>query len=220
MTPTVVKLQNVLRVIKVLYTIAFVFLIIGAVACALSGSLFMTPIFDEMLDMEGLISAEDQAALEKMGKENLPAVMFAVVILLISECITAWFVLKYLKNEERDGTPFTMRGSKELFRLGIIMILVPAAGGLISSIIFAVASGSGDFRVNFQLGAGLLVLFISLIVRHGAETEEQRQYAENECRRLAYEISLRDAKTAERYEASAIDNNQETVQNMQDGAID
>ena len=81
----------------------------------------------------------------------------------------------YCKNELADGEPFTLRGAKELMRLGVLTIALPLAATILCAIGVGIAEhffpGAKDAaRGNYtSVGLGLGMILLSLFCRYGAE---------------------------------------------------
>ena len=96
--------------------------------------------------------------------------------------MVAHFAKNYFKHELEDGTPFTMRGAKELMRLGIIYIAVNLGVSIVAGAVFAIASKSWELpeKAEFQgmsIGLGIIFIIVSLICRYGAELTEGKTEA-------------------------------------------
>lgn len=102
----------------------------------------------------------------------------AVAVFSVAEAVLAKFAELYFKHELADGNPFTMRGAKELMRLGILTIAIPMGTMLLCSIGINVVDNffpgvdnlfSGEYT---QVGLGVMMLLASLFCRYGAEQKE------------------------------------------------
>ena len=73
---------------------------------------------------------------------SMPALYTAMavgIVLCAAEAVLSKFAELYFKNELADGTPFTMRGAKELMRLGVLTIMIPLGMVIVCSIGVAIA---------------------------------------------------------------------------------
>ena len=84
----------------------------------------------------------------------------------------------YFRNELADGDPFTLRGAKELLRLGILTVAIPLGTVIVCSIGVAIADNMvpgidklsiGEFS---SVGLGVMMIVLSLFCRYGAERNE------------------------------------------------
>ena len=110
---------------------------------------------------------------------------FAGLCVCASEAVLFRFGEIYFKNELEAGTPFTLEGSREIFRLGVLSIAVSVGVSLFLGIVIAiweaVSKGalSFDISTSFSLGRGLVLMFASLIFKHGAEISQGDTDKEN-----------------------------------------
>ena len=91
----------------------------------------------------------------------------------------AQFVGRYFKNEQKAGTPFTFAGARELKRLGVLTIVLPACCALAAEIAEGVAANCMNIAAEigapayFETGAsislGVMFLVTSLLCRCAAE---------------------------------------------------
>lgn len=105
-----------------------------------------------------------------------------MTIIIAAEAVVAKFINVYFKHELKAGTPFTFEGAKEMLRLGIITIAVPAGASLAATIVFDImAAGSGldsEFNFEISLGMGLMFLALSPLLKHGTELRLRAKNAE------------------------------------------
>ena len=105
------------------------------------------------------------------------------MVFFAGEAVLSKFAHCYFKRELKIGTPFDLASARELMRLGILAVSIPAACSIISSIIvgiFTLAYGSMfdmNIQVNFApYGIGTMFMVMSRICRLGAL---EREAAEN-----------------------------------------
>ena len=93
--------------------------------------------------------------------------------------LLAAFAKRYFQREMDAGTPFTNAGADEIFRLGILTIVLPLAARLLSEITNGVLreamDGAGKLAVDNggAVGMGIAFLVMSVIFRYGAQLEEK-----------------------------------------------
>ena len=116
--------------------------------------------------------------IENEGRMNMPTLYASMAVGLIfcaAEAVLCKFAEVYFKNELTDGNPFTLRGAKELMRLGILTIAIPLGTGIVCSIGVAIADNvypgieklsGGEFS---SVGLGVMMIVLSLFCRYGAE---------------------------------------------------
>lgn len=175
------SLKTVQTVCKVLAEIAFVLLIVGAVLMLACGIFIGAGKLDALLLSGGLV-LDDMLQQPGVTQDYIVAVFICFTIIIAAEAVVAKFINVYFKHELKAGTPFTFEGAKEMLRLGIITIAVPAGASLVATIVFGImAADSGlDRTFNFEisLGMGLMFLALSPLLKHGTELRLRAQYAE------------------------------------------
>ena len=181
MSKSLKTVQTVCKVCKVLAEIAFVLFVV-IVALMLAAAIFTgTGNFDALLSSGALI-LDDAIMYSGAAQEYVVAICVAIIIVFSAEAVVAKFINVYFKHELKAGTPFTFEGAKEMLRLGIITIAVPAGASLVATIVFGImAAGSGvdsEFNFEISLGLGLMFLALSPLLKHGTELRLRAQYAE------------------------------------------
>lgn len=181
MSKSLKTVQTICKVCKVLAEIAFVLLIVGAVLVLACGIFIGAGKMDALMSSGALVLDE---MLQQSGvtQEYVTAVLVCMTIIIAAEAVVAKFINVYFKHELKAGTPFTFEGAKEMLRLGIITIAVPAGASLVATIVFGImAAGSGldsEFNFEISLGMGLVFLALSPLLKHGTELRLRAQYAE------------------------------------------
>jgi len=170
MSKSLSVILTVFKVAKIIAKVVFILCIVGGAGCLLA--LVMLPLAGsavEILAEEGL---------------TIAAAYPACVVGLIScvgEAVFAFMAERYFGNVLRDGTPFTLEGSKECLRLGIASLIISAVtavtAGIAGAILLAFASNSSevDANMSISLSTGLFFLFLSLIFKYGAEIKEEQE---------------------------------------------
>lgn len=181
MSKSLKTVQTICKVCKVLAEIAFVLLIVGAVLVLACGIFIGAGKMDALMSSGALVLDE---MLQQSGvtQEYVTAVLVCMTIIIAAEAVVAKFINVYFKHELKAGTPFTFEGAKEMLRLGIITIAVPAGASLAATIVFDImAAGSGldsEFNFEISLGMGLMFLALSPLLKHGTELRLRAQNAE------------------------------------------
>lgn len=174
-------IQVLAKIGKVLSKIIFILCIVGFCFCAvgivsLAVGLESFKIGD--LTVQSII--EDNSGLPV---QMMYLYMAVSMIFCVAEAVISKFAEVYFKNEIADGTPFTLRGAKELLRLGIIDIAVSYGAAILCAIGTAIAGQfvSGTEEMQFggfsSVGIGIAMIIVSVICRYGAEIREEK--AEN-----------------------------------------
>lgn len=175
---TLSTLQRLSKLGKVLSGIALTFSMIGLCGCTagLLSLCFGTGGVMKLggVAFHGLISAEGGYNIKSMT-----ALLWGWLVACAGEGVLAGFAKGYFKNELNAGTPFTVAGARELLRLGILTIAIPAACAVAGGIAWLVSAGfrgaPGISALHIGNGASIAlgVMFIlgSLLCRYGAERE-------------------------------------------------
>lgn len=190
------KTLNILQVLakigKILSMIVFVCCCVGGGACLFS-LLTVGSVGSALnilgVDIFGLIQVETGVTYTQMLTEILTG-----AITCAGQAVVAKFAHVYFRRELAAGTPFTLAGAKELFRLGILSLAIPAGTSALSAIVWAsakvVLGEPGGFRWSggIPLTLGVAFFVMSLLCRYGAELspsgqpavkEEEMTHAEN-----------------------------------------
>ena len=169
---TLSKIGRILsKIVYICCLVGFCGCIIGIVSLGLGGEVFK------------LGGVTIHSIIDSHSHMSMPALYTAMavgIVLCAAEAVLSKFAELYFKNELADGTPFTMRGAKELMRLGILTIAIPLGTGIVCSIGVAIADNVfpgidklsiGEFS---SVGLGVMMIVLSLFCRYGAELKEGR----------------------------------------------
>ena len=172
---TLNTIQVLSKIGKILSRIIFVCCIVGFCGC-IAGVLSLALGADTFklggVTIHGLI--------EKSAGMSMPAMYAALIVGMVfcaAEAVLSKFAEIYFRNELADGDPFTMRGAKELMRLGILTIAIPLGTVIVCSIGIAIADNiypgieklsAGEYS---SVGLGVMMIVLSLFCRYGAEMQ-------------------------------------------------
>lgn len=166
------------KVLEITYYVATA-LMAGVAFCAA----FVPKGLKYFMDVEGLL-ADGQASsygfsvevLNKAGKIDYTALcLFAVGSVLIF-IVMAWIFrnLNLIIKKSENGTPFQTENIKRLKKIGILSIVIPLIG-LIMSTIIRIALGADFAEISVdQSGVimGIIILCITQYFAHGVELEK------------------------------------------------
>ena len=175
MSKSLSTIQIVFKVLRIISKVVFILCIVGTVGCAI-GLLTLCFIPALLSGISDIIVGETGLSVASMC-----VACFGGMVVCASEAVIFRFSEIYFSHELEAGTPFTYEGSKEIFRLGIISIVVPFAVSVLLGIvygIFQVISGdsnSVDFSTSTSIGTGLVFIFASVIFKYGAELEQKNK---------------------------------------------
>ena len=174
---TLTIIQKLAKLGKVLSRIAFVFAVVGVCGCVAGllsvdfGSGLPIKLCD--VTLHGLIDAD-----YGFNIKSITATLFGWLVVCAGEAVLAWFAARYFRNELAAGTPFTLAGSRELLRLGILTLALPTGCAVVGSIVEGIVAGflavekASAMDLHFDneasLVLGVMFLLGSLLCRHGA----------------------------------------------------
>ena len=179
-------IQVLAKIGKVLSIIVRVCCMIGGISCVVCAGLLA--VYGEKaisIAKDNANQIDDEQARQIIEQLTNP-MMIVIIAIAAAFCfagaVVAGFAQNYFKHEIEDGTPFTMRGAKELMRLGIIYIAVNLGVSIVAGAVFAIASKSWELpeKAEFQgmsIGLGIIFIIVSLICRYGAELTEGKTEA-------------------------------------------
>ena len=183
---TLNTIQKLAKLGKILSKIVYILSMIGAIGAGVGVVLMATMGEDAIAkSKESLMQAGEKSAIEQLDKMDVPfliVIMCVAVAFCVAEAVISKFAEKYFTNELADGTPFTLRGAKELMRLGIIQAAVSIGTSTVCGAALAIASASIKSLENetfngMSFGLGITFIIVSLICRLGAELTEGKTEA-------------------------------------------
>ena len=145
---TLKTIQTLCKVGRILSKITFIICIVGAALCVagiISLALIPEGIKFDGLTIQGLVQKHAGVSVN-----TCYAAMAAGIALCAGGAVLAKFEELYFKRELASGTPFTFDGAKELIRLGVLTIAIPAVAAKKPFIpAGAVGSSTGLLRASF-----------------------------------------------------------------------
>lgn len=155
------------KIINICCVVGFCGCIVGIVSLALGGEVF------KLGDVTVYSIIENHS---HMSMPTLYTAMAVGIVFCAAGIALSKFAEHYFRNELADGTPFTVRGAKELMRLGILTITIPLGAAIVCSIGVGIA---GNFFPEIEelsydgftsVGLGVMMIVSSLLCRFGAES--------------------------------------------------
>jgi hypothetical protein len=167
MSKSLSTVLTVFKVVRIIAKVVFILCIIGGAGCLLG--LAALPLASGILSSQFLFEEELTLATAYLS-------CIVGVVACAGEAVFAFMAERYFKNVLTAGTPFTLEGAKESFRLGIASIIISVAtsvlAGAVSAFILIFTPSEfleSDINMSFSLSTGLFFLFLSLIFKYGAE---------------------------------------------------
>lgn len=167
------KIQKLSKFGKILCSIVFVFCMIGIIGSVV-GIAFLAAGVDA-IHIGGVILKSIVQTNSGTSIDTANIYMVVAIILCSGEAVIAKFAEHYFKGELIDGTPFNMERSKELTRLGIIIIGVSIVTEVVAAIVYEIMSfifvNTDSLEIGNwgSVGIGITFIIVSLICRYGAE---------------------------------------------------
>ncbi len=173
---TLKTIQTLAKIGKAFSKIIFVCCIVGFCGCIVG--IVSLALGAETFKLGGVTI---HSMIENEAGMSLPTLYASMAVGLLfcgAEAVLCKFAEAYFKHELADGDPFTLRGAKELLRLGILTIVIPLGTVIVCSIGVAIADNMvpgidklsiGEFS---SVGLGVMMIVLSLFCRYGAERNE------------------------------------------------
>ena len=180
MEKTLKGIQVFAKIGQVISKIVYIFCSIGAVGCIIGiialAVGYIEPVTIGNVTIRGLI--------EKNADINLGTMYAGMIvgfILCACEAVLARMAETYFKNELAAGTPFTLSGADELFRLGIKNICISIGAVIAAGVAYAIVSfffeevADMSYSEFNSVGFGIGCIFVSLICKYGAQMTEKQE---------------------------------------------
>lgn len=176
-------IQTVSKVANIVSKVIFICCTVGAIACAV-GAIISAVLLTVDIEIGGRALSEIIISKAQMSTGEIITYCIIGILACSGEAVLARVGEKYFEHELSEGTPFTHKGAKELFRLSIFMMAVPIAIGMATSVCsetFKLISGSPlDFEeFSADIGMGLAFLLGSVICEYGAELADTKRNSED-----------------------------------------
>ena len=180
---TLKTIQTLAKIGKVFSKIIFVCCIVGFCGCIVG--IVSLALGAETFKLGGVTI---HSMIENEAGMNLPTLYASMAVGLLfcaAEAVLSKFAEIYFRNELADGDPFTLRGAKELLRLGILTVAIPLGTGIVCSIGMAIADNffpeieKLSYDGYASVGLGITMIVASLLCRYGAEVKEEKANMES-----------------------------------------
>ena len=170
---TLKTIQTLSKIGKILSKIVYICCVVGFCVCIVG--IISLGLGGEVFKLGGVTI---HSIIESHSHTSMPTLYTAMAVGLVlcaAEAVLSKFSEIYFKNELADGTPFTVRGAKELMRLGILTISIPLGMVIVCSIGVAIADNffpeieKLSYDGYASVGLGVMMILSSLFCRYGAE---------------------------------------------------
>lgn len=166
-------LQTLYKIGRIVSKIAFICCIIGFCGCLIG--IVVMALCAGSVKVDGVALSEMIKESSGFGMAAVYAAAAAGAVTCAAQAVVSRFAALYCKNELADGDPFTLRGAKELMRLGILTAVLPLAATILCGVAAGIAEpffpGVKDALTEETgcVGLGLGLIVLSLFCRRGAE---------------------------------------------------
>ena len=170
---TLMTIQTLSKIGRILSKIVYICCVVGFCGCIIG--IISLGLGGEVFKLGGVTIHSIIESHSHMSMPTLYTAMAVGMVLCAAEAVLSKFAEVYFKNELNDGTPFTMRGAKELMRLGILTITIPLGMVIVCSIGVAIADNffpeieTLSYDEYASVGLGVMMIVSSLFCRYGAE---------------------------------------------------
>ena len=180
---TLKSIQTLAKIGKVFSKIIFVCCVVGFCGCIVG--IVSLALGAETFKLGGVTI---HSMIENEAGLNLPTLYASMAVGLLfcaAEAVLCKFAEVYFKHELADGDPFTLRGAKELLRLGILAIVIPLGTVIVCSIGIAIADNffpeieKLSYDGYASVGLGIMMIVASLLCRYGVEVKEEKANMES-----------------------------------------
>lgn len=177
------KIQKLFKIGKILSKIAFIMSVIGFCGCV-AGIISLSFGKGSLIKIRGVALHNLINSDYGYNIKSITATLSGWLIVCAGEAVLAKFAELYFKNELKAGTPFTIRGAREMKRLGILTLSVPVGTTVAGSIIEEIIAGFlkiekaaaldmyFDNEPNIVLG--VMFIIVSLLCSYGAELVQNK----------------------------------------------
>lgn len=173
------RIQKISKIAEIICKVLFILSVVGT--CIITVSIILFLIFGNFsvkigsIDIHNIIDGYDQ-----ITKPQLCLIALRGLVESVVSAILFGFAKNYLSSEIIDGTPFTEKGSKEIFRLGVLTIALPLAALFVISVINELLKIESGFEAEIPVTAGIILIIASLIFSYGADLEKNKQKEESD----------------------------------------
>lgn len=173
MSKTQKNVQLIFKIGQILSTIVYIACIVGLCGILIGAIALACGVAGIRIGGDALISIIEVNA--GITINTIYTTMACGFILCAFELVLARYAIQFFKHEQAAGTPFTLQVSNELFRLGILTIVLSLTGLILATITGAIMRHflPGVEKLALEdyssVGLGLLFLAISQLCKLGAE---------------------------------------------------
>lgn len=165
------KIQKAMQVFRILTLIA----VIGTFLCAFFTFAASMTLFTSAFAGLKKLLFDPIALAANISIVQLRGSLLAFALCCALDGVFLLYAYRYLQAELRAGTPFTQAGADSMRKLGVWSMLLSLAAACVTSAIREGEALEGQLPFDHAGGLvlGLFLILFSLILRYGAELEQQ-----------------------------------------------
>lgn len=167
---TLEKIQKTMKVFQIIAKIVMVFSFVAIAFTLVAGSVSL---MENKLPFGELLQRLLIEADRTINHREIGIALLCESVVLIFGAIEAVCVYRYFKLELSEGTPFSEAGAKSITKLGILFIVVDILSAAFSSAMEKFAFVSERMDNGGGIVSGLILIFLAMVVRYGAELEKK-----------------------------------------------
>lgn len=180
MNNTLKTINIIVRVAKIFSLIAYICIMVSAILSLLGIALLSVGITDSIRIGQMTIHSIIFNNTGMLNKDMI-AGLTVLIIVCIFNGVLSGYAYKCFKDIEEEGTPFTFNGAYRMKKLGILTIVMPLAGIIVSSIIGSIISNIFSCMIMLEIDnedsvmVGIILIVISVILKYVAELKENEK---------------------------------------------
>lgn len=176
-------IQVLAKVGQIMSRIVFICCIVGMACCVMG--VFSIGLIPDGIKINGVTI---HSMIESSANFSMGTAYVAVLtgfIMCAAECAISKIAELYFKHELAAGTPFTVEGAREMFRLGICTISISIGAVIVATMCNAIAMKQLSSVAELQIGdfsqvwLGVAFIILSVIFRYGTEAIANQQATVN-----------------------------------------
>ena len=164
-------IQKTFHVFKILAKVAAILSFVWAGLCVLG--LICGALWYSSGTLSGAVSDAIFSVTSTGSLYQMIGVLLGDLVFALTDGLLFLFSYRYFRQEQADGTPFTVRGAEQIKRLGIRTIVMPLVAVILAAVfyqIFGVQEPASWSNLS-SITMGIVLILASLVFRYGAELE-------------------------------------------------
>ena len=178
MNDSLSKVQKAARVLEVLSVVARVIVAIGAVGSLVGLAVWLVA---SNIPIDGETYAE--VVFRESGKDGCGMIIDCLNGFI--QCASGFVIYSvsrnYFASVRLEGTPFTHKGAKAIFNLGLTALVATLVATVVSAFVTLIVTAimnpatlTSTEGVDGNVGIPIVLMILSLVFHYGADLEEQK----------------------------------------------